>query len=109
MPHTSALKLTEWFTRIDPLMIDYRFRVQDPETFVAPFTMRLTITEQPGYQVYEYSCTRGITPVGQALSGERAYEKFVEEAKAKGAADSTPDHRDGGVFRSAGRRTSAGA
>jgi hypothetical protein len=26
---------------------------EDPDTFAAPFTMRLTITEQPGYQVYE--------------------------------------------------------
>ena len=83
-PHTDKMKLTEWFTRIDPQMIDYRFRVEDPETFAAPFTMRLTITEQPGYQVYEYSCHEGNTAVGQALSGERAYEKQVAEAKAKG-------------------------
>jgi hypothetical protein len=83
-PHTDKLKLTEWFTRIDPQMIDYRFRVDDPETFAAPFTMRLTITEQPGYQLYEYSCHEGNTAVGQALSGERAYEKQVAEAKAKG-------------------------
>jgi hypothetical protein len=46
--------------------------------------MRLTITEQPGYQLYEYSCHEGNTAVGQALSGERAYEKQVAEAKAKG-------------------------
>jgi hypothetical protein len=85
-PHSEKLKLTEWFTRIDPQMIDYRFRVEDPETFTAPFTMRLTITEQPGYQVYEYSCHEGNTAVGQALSGERAYERLVEEAKAKGLA-----------------------
>jgi hypothetical protein len=83
-PHTERLKLTEWFTRIDPQMIDYRFRVEDPDTFAAPFTIRLTITEQPGYQVYEYSCHEGNTAVGQALSGERAYEKQVAEAKAKG-------------------------
>ncbi len=50
--HSDKLKLTEWFTRIDPQMIDYRFRVEDPETFAAPFTMRMTITAQPGYQLY---------------------------------------------------------
>ena len=83
-PHSEKLKLTEWFTRIDRQMIDYRFRVDDPDTFSAPFTMRLTITEQPGYQLYEYSCHEGNTAVGQALSGERAYEKQVAEAKAKG-------------------------
>ena len=83
-PHSEKLKLTEWFTRIDPAMIDYRFRVEDPDTFTAPFTMRLTITEQPGYELYEYSCHEGNTAVGQALSGERAYEKEVAEARAKG-------------------------
>jgi len=83
-PHTTSMKLTEWFTRIDPQMIDYRFRVEDSDTFTAPFTMRMTITEQPGYQMYEYSCHEGNTAVGQALSGERAYERLVEEAKAKG-------------------------
>ena len=83
-PHSEKLKLTEWFTRIDPEMIDYRFRVEDPDTFTAPFTMRLTITGQPGYELYEYSCHEGNTAVGQALSGERAYEKQVAEARAKG-------------------------
>jgi hypothetical protein len=83
-PHTDKMRLTEWFTRIDSQMIDYRFRVEDPDTFTAPFTMRMTITEQPGYQLYEYSCHEGNTAVGQALSGERAYEKQVAEAKAKG-------------------------
>jgi len=83
-PHSEKLKLTEWFTRIDPEMIDYRFRVEDPDTFTAPFTMRLTITGQPGYELYEYSCHEGNTAVGQALSGERAYENQVAEARAKG-------------------------
>jgi hypothetical protein len=83
-PHSEKLKLTEWFTRIDPEMIDYRFRVDDPDTFTAPFTMRLAITEQPGYELYEYSCHEGNTAVGQALSGERAYETQVAEARAKG-------------------------
>jgi len=82
--HSDKLKLTEWLTRIDPQMIDYRFRIEDPDTFTAPFTMRMTITEQPGYQLYEYSCHEGNGAVGYALSGERAYEKMVAEAKAKG-------------------------
>jgi hypothetical protein len=83
-PHSEKLKLTEWFTRIDPQMIDYRIRVDDPETYTAPFTLRLTITEQPGYELYEYSCHEGNGAVGYALSGERAYEQAVAEAKAKG-------------------------
>jgi hypothetical protein len=41
-------------------------------------------TTQPNYEVYEYSCHEVNGAVGHALSGERAYEKQVAEAKAKG-------------------------
>jgi hypothetical protein len=82
--HSDQLRLTERFTRIDPQMIDYRLTVTDPATYEAPFTLRLTITQQPNYQLYEYSCHEGNGAVGYALSGERAYEKMVAEAKAKG-------------------------
>jgi len=86
--HSSKLKVTERITRIDPEMLDWRMTVEDPETWVAPFTLRYTITTQPDYVMYEYSCHEGNTAVGQGLSSERAYdkeyEKLVEEAKAKG-------------------------
>ncbi len=65
-------------------MIDYRIRVEDPATWTAPFTVRFTITQQPNYQFYEYSCHEGNGAVGYALSGERAYERLVADAKAKG-------------------------
>jgi hypothetical protein len=83
-PNSEGLKLTEWFTRIDPQMIDYRIRVEDPSMYTAPFTMRFTITTQPNYQLYEYSCHEGNSAVGNALSGERAYDRLVADAKAKG-------------------------
>jgi hypothetical protein len=41
-------------------------------------------TTQPDYEVYEYSCHEGNTAVGVGLSGERAYERQVEEAIANG-------------------------
>jgi hypothetical protein len=82
--HSERATLTEWFTRIDPQMIDYRLRLDDPVTLTAPFTVRLTITQQPGYQLYEYSCHEGNTAVSSALGGERAYEREVAEAIAKG-------------------------
>jgi hypothetical protein len=79
-PNSEKLKLTERFTRIDSQMIDYRIRVDDPVMYTAPFTVRYTITQQPGYQLYEYSCHEGNSAVGNALSGERAYERAVAEA-----------------------------
>ena len=81
---SQKLKLTEWFTRVDPDMVEYKYRIDDPEVYVAPFTMRMMLTTQPNYIVMEYSCHEGNSAVSMGLKGERAYEKSVEEAKAKG-------------------------
>jgi hypothetical protein len=83
-PNSERLTLTERFTRVDPQMIEYRATVDDPGAYTAPFTLRLMITSRPGYEMYEYSCHEGNGAVPHALSGERAYEKQVAEALAKG-------------------------
>jgi len=82
--HSAELELTERFTRVDPEMIEYITMVEDPVAYTAPFTVRLMITKQPDYQIYEYSCHEGNGAVGHSLSGERTYEKEVAEAVAKG-------------------------
>ncbi len=84
MPHSEDLKLTERFTRIDPEMIDYRVTVDDPRTFEAPWTFRLTLTTQPNYEVLEYSCHEGNFFVANALRGEQVYQQRVAEARASG-------------------------
>jgi hypothetical protein len=76
--------MVERFTRIDPEMIDYEVHIDDPTTFTKPWTFRMTITSQPGYQIYEYGCHEGNNAMRNALTAERAYEKAAEEAKAKG-------------------------
>ena len=83
-PNSEQLKLTERFTRVDPQMIEYRATIDDPGAYVAPWTIRLMITSRPSYEVYEYSCHEGNGAVQHALSGERAYERQVADAKAKG-------------------------
>jgi hypothetical protein len=83
-PHSTALYITERFTRTDPEMIDYEIRVEDPDTFARPWTMRMTITQQPDYEIYEYACHEGNRAMSNALSAERAYEKAAADAAAKG-------------------------
>jgi hypothetical protein len=78
------LTLTEWFTRVDPDMVEYKYRIDDPTVYTAPYTVRLMLTTQPNYYVMEYSCHEGNSAVEMGLKGERAYERSVEEAKAKG-------------------------
>jgi hypothetical protein len=84
MPHSEDLKLTERFTRIDPDMIDYVVTVDDPRTYQAPWTFRLTLTTQPGYEVLEYSCHEGNTFIRTALRAEQQYQQRVADARAKG-------------------------
>ena len=82
--NSKSMKLTERFRRVDPEMIEYIGTVEDPAAFTAPFTYRLMLTKYPGYRVYEYSCHEGNTVVSGGLSGERAFERRVAEAVAKG-------------------------
>lgn len=82
--HSAAMVITERMTRVDAAMIDYFATVDDPLTYTEPFTFRLTITSQPDYQIYEYSCHEGNGAVGHTLSGERAYEASVADAIARG-------------------------
>jgi hypothetical protein len=83
-PHSEGLRMVERFTRIDPEMIDYEIHIDDPATFTKPWTFRMTITSQTDYQIYEYGCHEGNMAMRNALAAERAHEKAVEEAKAKG-------------------------
>ena len=81
--NSEKLKLTERFTRIDPQMIDYRIRVEDPVDVHRAVHDPLDDHQQPDYQLYEYSCHEGNGAVGNALSGERAYEREVAKALAR--------------------------
>jgi hypothetical protein len=83
-PNSTSLRTTERIRRIDPAMIEYRITIDDPVTYTAPFTVRAVWTTQGDYEVYEYSCHEGNFAVGGGLAGERAYEREVAEAKAKG-------------------------
>jgi hypothetical protein len=82
--HSEAMKMTERLTRIDPEMIDYELRIDDPQTYAAPWTLRMTLTTQPDYEIYEYACHEGNRSVPNSLSGEREYERLVEENARKG-------------------------
>jgi len=82
--HSTAMRMTERITRIDPEMLDYELRIEDPETYVAPWTLRLTLTPQPGYEIYEYGCHEGNGAVGHSLSAERAYEREAALNAAEG-------------------------
>jgi len=73
---------TERFTRVSTDKIVYSFTVEDPKTFVAPFTAELTFDSYPG-NVYEYACHEGNYGLPGIIMGARADEE-AKEAKQKG-------------------------
>ena len=68
------LKVTERFTPSGRDAIRYRFTIEDPGTFTAPFTGELLFT-RTDETIYEYACHEGNRTVANVLSAERAKEK----------------------------------
>ncbi len=68
------VKVTERFTRSGRDTIRYRFTIEDPSTFAAPFTGELLFT-RTDEMIYEYACHEGNRTVTNVLSAERAREK----------------------------------
>jgi hypothetical protein len=67
------LTLTERLTRRDLNTLSYRFTVEDPTTFTAPFTGELVFSAMaPGEQVYEYACHEANYGLGNILKNARA-------------------------------------
>jgi hypothetical protein len=67
-------KVTEWFTRIGPKKILYRFKLEDPGAYTAPVVGEMTLNPSKG-EVYEYACHEGNYAMTGMLAGARAAEK----------------------------------
>jgi hypothetical protein len=81
MPTSDALKLTERFTRVSPSELKYEVTIDDPKTYVSPFKVGFPLTQEPGYQNFEYACHEGNNAMFNSLSGARAQEKAPQEKK----------------------------
>ena len=80
---TSALKVTERFTRTGPDTIVYQATMEDPHTWDRPWTMEYTMNRTSD-EIYEYACHEGNYGMANILRGARAQEQAAEEAaKAK--------------------------
>ena len=77
---SEKLKVTERFTRTGPDTIVYRFTMDDPSTFSAPFSGELPFN-RIDEQVFEYACHEGNYAMSNILSGERNKEKRAAEQK----------------------------
>ncbi len=75
---TSALKVTERFTRLDADTIDYRFTVEDPNTWTRPWTASVPLRKVPG-PIYEYACHEGNYGLANILRAQRVADEKARE------------------------------
>ena len=78
------VKLTERFTRTATDELRYEASMDDPKTYTRPFKISIPLTSPPGYQVLHYDCHEGNRALMQALGGERAEDRALEEDRKKG-------------------------
>jgi len=73
------LHVIERFTRVSPNRIDYQITLNDPTTWVMPWTLMIPL-KKTNEEIYEYACHESNEAMVGILSGARAKEK-AEAAK----------------------------
>ena len=69
-------RITERFTRVDAITLNYEFTVEDPKTWTRPWTAMVPWTRiDPKEQMYEYACHEDNYDIVHFLAGARAREK----------------------------------
>jgi hypothetical protein len=77
LPYRGAseqLKVTERFTRTGPDVINYKFTVEDPATFTAPYSGELPFN-RINENLHEYACAEGNYALPGMLAGARAEQE----------------------------------
>lgn len=71
-PTSTSLKLVERFRLQDAQTLLYEVRVDDPETWVRPWTVAFPLRRDDDYVIYEYACHEGNYAMQNILSAARA-------------------------------------
>jgi hypothetical protein len=73
--HSEKLRLVERFTPLSPKTIEWKVTVEDPDTWVKPWSFALNLTKDASQEVFEYACHEGNYAIRNILSAARAEEK----------------------------------
>jgi hypothetical protein len=68
------MRLEERFTRTGPDTLLYQFTVEDPDTWMRPWTVVVPL-QKANEAVYEYACHEGNYAMRNILAGVRAQER----------------------------------
>ena len=76
-----TLRIIERFTRTGPDLLEYRYTIDDPKTYVRPYTVLRPLSKQSDdLLVVENACHEGNYGIVGQLSAARADEKYAMEA-----------------------------
>ncbi len=75
---STNMRVTERFTRVGEERIDYSFTVNDPDTFVTPFTAEIPMNLTSD-RLFEYACHEGNYSLPGVLAGARLDERGVSQ------------------------------
>jgi hypothetical protein len=78
------MRLTERFTRADAKTLIYEFTIDDPASFVKPWTAVLPMTKSDD-QIFEYACHEGNYGLVNTMRGARVADKRVADTPAPAA------------------------
>ena len=79
---TESLHVIERFTRTAQDTLLYEFTVEDPATWIKPWTAQLPMMKDPN-RIFEFACHEGNFGMANTLSGARAQESLGHDALGK--------------------------
>ena len=82
--HSDKMTIVERFKRVAADVIQYQITIDDPVTYVRPFTLSLPLTPLEGNILLPYDCHEGNLAILQSLSAERAEDQKLEADLERG-------------------------
>jgi hypothetical protein len=73
--HSLALRVVERFTRTSDTVLTYEVTVDDPQTWVKPWTLRIPLMRGSDPHLFEYACHEGNYAMRNILSASRSEDK----------------------------------
>jgi hypothetical protein len=90
-----TVRLTERFTRVGPDLMEYRYTIDDPKTYVRPYTVLHPMTRQPDdWLMPENGCHEGNYGIVGQLSAGRVDEPYALKASQSEAEARLPQLQD---------------
>src|SRR5262249_49489010 len=82
--HSDKMRIVEKLKRVAPDIVQYQITIDDPVTYVRPFTAPDPLTPLDGGALLPYDCHEGNHAVLQGLGAERAEDAAIAADLAKG-------------------------